>query len=143
MKIKEIPTIEILATASRVCRDGAESCQRYLARLSARGVGWGSMPVVVYRSRETLFNYAREYAYLNDIVLANATTEALNDYSVVFKEHMARDLDYLYAVLAELILIQNLPNACLFITEMLKIQDDIYELKKELEKVKDERKDDQ
>lgn len=125
MKIKEFLTM-----ASRVCHEGAESCQRYLARLNARGVGWGSMPVVVYRIREMLFNYAREYAYLNDIVLANATTEARNEYSVVFKEQMVRELAYIYAVLAELLLIQNLPGACLFITEMLKIQDDIYDLKK-------------
>lgn len=140
MKIKEVLTM-----ASRVCHEGAEICRRYLARLSARGVDWGSMPIVVYRIRETLSNYAREYKYLNDIVLDNATTEAFNDYRAVFVEQMTRELAYIYAVLAELILIQNLPSACAFVTDMLKIQDDIYELKKTLmlNGIENERKDDQ
>ena len=138
MKIKEFLTI-----ASRVCIDGAESCRRYLARLSARGVGWGSMPVVVYGCRETLFNYARECTYLNDIVLDNATNEAFNDYSVLFKEHMTRDLEYIDAVLVELLSIQNRQDVSVFMTEMLQVQDDIFKLKKELEKVKEERKGDQ
>lgn len=137
MKIKEFLTI-----ASRVCHEGAEICQRYLTRLNARGVGWGSMPVVVYGCRETLFNYARLYTYLNDIVLDNATNEAFNDYSVLFKEHMARDLEYIDAVLVELLSIQNRQDVSVFMTEMLQVQDDIFRLKKELEKVKDERKDD-
>lgn len=137
MKIKEALTI-----ASRVCRDGAFACQRYLERLNARGVGWGSMPIVVYRCRETLFNYAREYNYLNDIVLENATTEALNDYSVVFKECMTRDLDCLYAVIAELLSIQNRPDVGVFISEMFQTQEDIYELKKTLENVKGKREED-
>lgn len=137
MKIKEFLTI-----ASHVFNDGAESCRRYLARLSARGLVWGSMPVVVYRCRETLFNYAREYAYLNDIVLDNATNEAFNDYSVLFKEHMTRDLDYIDAVLVELLSIQDRQDVSVFMTEMFLVQDDIFKLKKALEKVKDERKDD-
>lgn len=138
MKIKEVLTI-----ASRVCHEGAESCRRFLARLNAHGVGWGSMPVVVYRCRETLFNYAREYTYLNDIVLDNATNEAFNDYSVLFKEHMTRDLEYIDAVLVELLSIQNRQDVSVFMAEMLQVQDDIFKLKKALEKVKDERKDDQ
>lgn len=138
MKIKEIMTI-----ASRVCYDGAEACQRYLARLNARGVGWGSMPVVVYRCREKLSNYVREYEYFNNIVLANATTEAFNDYSVVFKEYMTRDLDYIYAVLAELLSIQNRTDVSVFFARMFQTQNDIIELKKMLENVEDERKDEQ
>lgn len=137
MKIKEF-----LVIASHVCRDGSESCRRYLARLNARGIDWGSMPVVVYRVRETLFNYSREYTYLNDIVLDNATNEAFNDYSVLFKEHMTRDLEYIDAVLVELLTIQNRQDVSVFMTEMLQVQDDIFKLKKALENVKDERKDD-
>lgn len=137
MKIKEFLTI-----ASHVCHDGAESCRRYLAHLSARGVDWGAMPVVVYRCRETLFNYAREYSYLNDIVLENATNEAFNDYSVLFKEHMTRDLEYIDAVFVELLAIQNRQDVSVLMTEMLQVQDDIFKLKKALEKVKEGRKDD-
>lgn len=127
MKIKEV-----LTTASRVCHDGAETCQRYLTRLNARGVGWGSMPVMVYRIRETLRNYAQEYAYLNDIVLVNATTEAFNEYRAVFKEHMTRELAYIYAVIAELLATPNHPDASVFMTDMLRTQDNIRALKKTL-----------
>ena len=137
MKIKEF-----LTEASRVCYEGAETCQRYFMRLYERGVGWGSMPIVVYRCRETLFNYARECSYLYDVVLDNATAEAFNDYSVVFKEYMTRDLDYIDAALVELLSLQNRQDVSVFMTEMLQVQDDIFKLKKALEKVKDERKDD-
>ena len=127
MKIKESLTI-----ASRVCQEGAESCQRYLVRLNARGVGWGSIPVMIYRVRETLRNYAQEYAYLSDIVLANATNEAFNEYRAVFVEQMTRELAYIYAVIAELLATQNHPDASVFMTDMLKTQDGIRALKKTL-----------
>ena len=104
---------------------------------NARGVGWGSVPVVVYRCRETLFDYARRCSYLNDIVLANATAEAFNDYSVLFKEHMTRDLDYIDAVVAEVLSLKNRPDASVFMADMLLIQVDIINLKKMLENVEE------
>lgn len=137
MKIKEF-----LTETSRVCYEGAESCQRYIMCLYDRGVSWGSMPIVVYRCRETLFNYSRECSYLYDVVLDNATNEAFNDYSVLFKEHMTRDLEYIDAVLVELLSIQNRQDVSVFVTEMLQVQDDIFKLKKVLENVEEERKDD-